>query len=95
VFTGALEEMMPIMTTEQNFIVEFFHISSLEQLDFPESVNAAPPDSRRGPDLRRNRVMDPNRDLAKLVVQSMEEVYAFFSSDMQALVDWSIQADPL
>ena len=95
VFTGALEEMMPIMTTEQNFIVEFFHISSLEQLDFPESVNAAPPDSRRGPDLRRNRVMDPNRDFAKLVVQSMEEVYAFFSGDMQALVDWSIQADPL
>lgn len=95
VFTGALEEMMPIMTTEQNFIVEFFHISSLEQLDFPESVNAAPPGSRRGPDLRRNRVMDPNRDLAKLVVQSMEEVYAFFPGDMQALVDWSIQADPL
>jgi exocyst complex component 1 len=95
VFTGALEEMTPIMTTEQNFIVEFFHISSLEQLDFPESVNAATPDSRRGPDLRRPRVMDPNRDLAKLVVQSMEEVYAFFSGDMQALVDWSIQADPL
>jgi hypothetical protein len=39
--------------------------------------------------------MDPNRDFAKLVVQSMEEVYAFFSGDMQALVDWSIQADPL
>lgn len=95
VFTGALDEMMPIMTTEQNFIVEFFHISSLEQLDFPESVSAAPPDLRRGADLRRPRVMDPNRDLAKLVIQSMEEVYTFFSGDMQALVDWSIQADPL
>jgi hypothetical protein len=80
---------------EQNFIVEFFHISSLEQYDFPEAVAAAPPDARRGGDLRRPRVMDPNRDLAKLVVQSMEEVYAFFSGDMQALVDWTIQADPL
>jgi hypothetical protein len=39
--------------------------------------------------------MEPNRDLAKLVVQSMEEVYTFFSGDMQALVDWAIQADPL
>jgi hypothetical protein len=39
--------------------------------------------------------MEPNRDLSKLVVQTMEEVYAFFSSDMQALVDWTIQADPL
>jgi exocyst complex component 1 len=95
VFTGALDEMIPIMTTEQNFIVEFFHISSLEQLDFPESVLAAPPDTRRGVDLRRPRVMEPNRDLAKLVVQSMEEVYTFFSGDMQALVDWAIQADPL
>jgi hypothetical protein len=95
VFTGALDEMVPIMTTEQNFIVEFFHISSLEQLDFPELVSAAPPDSRRGADLKRNRVMDPNRDLAKLVVQSMEEVYTFFAGDMQALVDWTIQADPL
>jgi hypothetical protein len=25
----------------------------------------------------------------------MEEVYTFFSGDMQALVDWAIQADPL
>jgi len=95
VFTGALEEMMPIMSTEQNFIVEFFHITTLEQLDFPESVAAALPDSRRGGDLRRPRVMEPNRDLAKLVVQSMEEVYTFFSGDMQALVDWTIQGDPL
>jgi hypothetical protein len=95
VFTGALDEMVPIMTTEQNFIVEFFHITSLEQLDFPESVSAAPPDTRRGVDLRRPRVMEPNRDLAKLVVQSMEEVYTFFSGDMQTLVDWAIQADPL
>ncbi|KAE9370425.1 hypothetical protein N431DRAFT_484644 [Stipitochalara longipes BDJ] len=95
IFTGALEEMVPIMTTEQNFIVEFFHISSLEQLDFPESVSAASPENRRGADLRRTRVMDPNRDIAKLVVQSMEEVYTFFAGDMQALVDWTIQADPL
>jgi hypothetical protein len=95
VFTGIIEEMTPIMTTEQNFIVEFFHISSLEQLDFPESVSAAAPDNRRGADLRRPRVMEPNRDLAKLVVQSMEEVYTFFSGDMQGLVDWAIQGDPL
>ncbi|KAF8866847.1 hypothetical protein BDZ45DRAFT_577778 [Acephala macrosclerotiorum] len=95
VFSGILEEVVPIMSMEQNFIVEFFHISSLEQHDFPDAVAAAPPDARRGGDLRRPRVMDPNRDLAKLVVQCMEEVYAFFSGDMQALVDWTIQADPL
>jgi hypothetical protein len=95
VFTGALDEMIPIMTMEQNFIVEFFHVTSLTQHDFPDAVAAASPDARRGGDLRRPRVMDPNRHLGNLVVQSMEEVYSFFSGDMQALVDWSIQADPL
>ncbi|TVY83642.1 Exocyst complex component [Lachnellula suecica] len=95
VFGGALDEMIPIMIMEQNFIVEFFHVTSLEQHDFPDAVAAAAPDRRIGGDLRRPRVMDPNRDLAKLVVQSMEEVYSFFSGDMQALVEWTIQADPL
>lgn len=95
VFTGALDEMIPIVSTEQNFFVEFFHITTLEHQDFADSVAAAPPDARRGGDLRRPRVMEPNRDLAKLVVQSMEEVYSFFPGDMQSLVDWTIQADPL
>ncbi|APA08011.1 hypothetical protein SS1G_00350 [Sclerotinia sclerotiorum 1980 UF-70] len=95
VFTGALDEMVPIMSMEQNFIVEFFHITSLEQHDFAESVAAAPPDLRRGGDLRRPKVMDPNRILAKRVVQTMEEIYAFWAGDMEALVDWSLQPDPL
>lgn len=95
VFGGALDEMIPIMSMEQNFIVEFFHVTSLEQHDFPDAVAAAPPDTRQGGDLRRPRVMDPNRDLAKQVVLSMEEVYSFFLGDIQALVDWTLQADPL
>ncbi|KAA8572735.1 hypothetical protein EYC84_003321 [Monilinia fructicola] len=65
VFSGALDEMVPIMSMEQNFIVEFFHVTSLEQHDFADSVAAAPPDMRRGVDLRRPKVMDPNRSLAK------------------------------
>jgi hypothetical protein len=95
VFGGALDEMIPIMSMEQNFIVEFFHVTSLEQHDFPDIVAASPPDMRQGGDLRRPRVMDPNRDLAKQVVLLMEEVYSFFLGDMQALVDWTLQADPL
>jgi hypothetical protein len=95
VFNGALDEMVPIISMEQNFIVEFFHVTSLDQLDFPDAVASAAPDRRQGADLKRPRVMDPNRDLAKLVIQSMEEVYSFFAGDIQLLVDWSVQADPL
>jgi hypothetical protein len=95
VFGGVLEEMLPIVSMEQNFIVKFFHVTSLEQYDFPEAVAAAPPDERRGGDLRRPKVMEPNRDLAKQVVQSMDEVYSFFPGDLQSLVDWSLQSDPL
>ncbi|ESZ94674.1 hypothetical protein SBOR_4925 [Sclerotinia borealis F-4128] len=95
VFTGALDEMVLIMSMEQNFIVEFFHVTSLEQHDFADSVAAAPPDLRRGGDLRRPKVMDPNRSLAKRVVQTMGEIYAFWAGDMEALVDWSLQSDPL
>jgi hypothetical protein len=95
VFSGLVEEMIPIMSMEQNFIVEFFHVTSLEQVDFFDAVATAPPDMRRGGDLKRQRIMDPDRGLAKIVVQSMEEVFSFLLSDMQSLVDWSIQADPL
>lgn len=95
VFSGILEEMVPIVSMEQNFIVEFFHVTSLEQHDFPDAVAAAPPSARRVGDLRRTKVMEPNRDLAKLVIQSMEEIYSSFPNDMQALIDWCLQADPL
>lgn len=95
VFAGALDEIVPIMSMEQNFIVEFFHVTSLEQHDFADSIAAAAPDMRRGSDLRRPKIMDPNRSLAKRVVQTMEEIFTFFSGDVQALVDWSIQIDPL
>ena len=95
VFAGALEEMVPIVSMEQNFVVEFFHVTSLEQNDFPDAVTVALPDSRRGGDLRRPKVMDPNRELARLVVQCMDDIYSFFPGDLQALVDWSLQADPL
>ena len=95
VFSGVIDEIVPIVTMEQNFIVEFFHVTSLEQHDFPEAVAAATPDMRRGTDLRRTKVMDPNRELAKQVVISMDEVYSFLQGDLLSLVDWSLQSDPL
>jgi hypothetical protein len=95
VISSVLDETTPLITMEQNFMVDFFHISSLETQDFPEVVLAAPPDLRRGGDLRKLKLMDPNRDLAKRVVQSMEDLYSFMPGDLQNLVDWAIKDDPL
>ncbi|KAG9247273.1 exocyst complex component Sec3-domain-containing protein [Calycina marina] len=95
IFSNVIDEIVPVVTMEQNFIVDFFHVTSLEQLDFPEAVAAATPETRRGTDLKRPKVMDPDRDLAKQVVISMDEVYSFLQNDMMSLVDWSLQSDPL
>lgn len=90
-----ISRVTSVMSMEQNFFVEFFHVTSLGLHDFPETVAASSPEDRRGVDIKRPRVMDPNRDLAMLVVQSMEEIFSFFSREFQGLVDWSLQLDPL
>lgn len=95
VFGGVLEEMSTIICMEQNFIVEFFHLSSLEVQDFPECVAVAPPGERRVSDLRRPRPLDPNRDMAKRVVQSMGDLFAFFGPDLLSLMKWVVEQDSM
>lgn len=94
VFSIALDETSAVIFMEQNFIIEFFHISSIDTQDFPDLVASAPPDARYSSDLRKSKPMDPNRDLAKKVVQSMEEIYSGWPVDMQNLVLWAIEIDP-
>lgn len=95
VVAGIVEEEVPIILMEQNFLVEFFHASSLDQSDFSDLVKATPPELRKGGNIRQNKVMDPNRDLARTVVQSMEEIYSFWVGDLQSLIDWALKEDPL
>lgn len=92
---GILDEAIPLIIMEQNFVVEFFHVSSFDLQDFPESVNSATPEMRHGNELRKPKPMDPNRDLAKKVIQSMEELYSFFPSEIENLVNWAIATDSL
>ncbi|KAI9717184.1 MAG: hypothetical protein M1812_004932 [Candelaria pacifica] len=94
-FTGALDEMVPIISMEQNFMVDFFHLSSLGNPDFSEVVAAVPLDERKGTDLTVKKLFDPDRTMAKRLAQSMEEIYSFWPSEMQSLVDWAIQIGPL
>lgn len=95
VFAGVLGDLLPLVEMEQNFIVDFFHATTLEQMDFTDAVAAFRPRDRRGGDLKRHRLMEPDRELARRVLRSMEVIFAFLESDLQRLMEWVIGQDPL
>ncbi|KAI9807021.1 MAG: hypothetical protein M1825_005738 [Sarcosagium campestre] len=95
-FGGALDVMVPIMFMEQNFVVDFFHASSLEGIDFADAATSAlPAESRGGTNLRSRKLFDPDRIMARRVLDLMEEIFSFWPGDVQALVEWAIKDDPL
>ncbi|RFU72263.1 exocyst complex, component exoc1 [Trichoderma arundinaceum] len=95
IFSGVLEDLLPLVEMEQNFIIDFFHATTLEQADFPEAVAACPPRDRRGGDLKRHRLMEPDRELARRVTRSMEAIFAFLEAELRRLMEWAIAQDPL
>ncbi|KAH6640427.1 exocyst complex component Sec3-domain-containing protein [Chaetomium tenue] len=95
VFAGVLDDLLPLVEMEQNFIVDFFHATTLEQSDFPDLVTASRPRDRRGGDLKRHRLMEPDRDLARRVTKAMEGIFMFLESNLQQLMDWVLVMDPL
>ncbi|KND88601.1 Exocyst complex component 1 [Tolypocladium ophioglossoides CBS 100239] len=95
VFSGVLDDLLPLVEMEQNFVVDFFHATTLEQADFPDAVAVSTPRDRRGGNLKRHRLMEPDRDLARRVTRSMEVIFAFLESELQRLMEWVIGQDPL
>ncbi|KAF1829147.1 hypothetical protein BDW02DRAFT_651582 [Decorospora gaudefroyi] len=95
VFARVLDDTGPVLLTEQNFITEFFHATSTDSLDFPEAVQAASPEARRGPNLWIRKQFEADRAMAKHVTGVMEEIFSFWPAEIQSLVDWATKADPL
>ncbi|PLB41899.1 GTP-Rho binding exocyst subunit SEC3 [Aspergillus candidus] len=95
VFAGALQETLTMISVEQNFVVHFFHLDSLSTAEFPDLVSADIAGERRRPNFAANKSHDPDRAMAKRVEQLMDELYGFWPTDMQNMVDWAIKADPL
>lgn len=95
VFAGVLDDLLPLVEMEQNFIIDFFHATTLEQADFPDAVAASRPRDRRGGDLKRHRLMEPDRDLARRVTRSMEVIFSFLDQELTRLMEWVIGQDPL
>ncbi|KAI1080060.1 exocyst complex component Sec3-domain-containing protein [Whalleya microplaca] len=95
VFAGIMDDLVPLVEIEQNFIVDFFHATTLETSDFPDLVAATKPQDRRGGDLKRHRLMEPDRELARRVTRAMETIFAFLEQDLQNSVNWVLSQDPL
>jgi hypothetical protein len=94
-FRGALEEMANLISVEQNFVVEFFHATGTENIDFSDAVAAAPPEARRGGNIYNRKAFEPDRDIAKRVTAAMEDVFASFDKELSALIKWATETSPL
>ncbi|KAI1149986.1 exocyst complex component Sec3-domain-containing protein [Nemania diffusa] len=95
IFAGIMDDLLPLVEMEQNFIVDFFHATTLETADFPDLVAATRPRDRKGGDLKRHRLMEPNRELARRVTRAMEAIFSFLEQDLQNLILWVLAQDPL
>ncbi len=92
---GVFEGHLRLISEEQNFSVSFFHLSSLSNVDFAETVAGRPPAQRKLPNLSAKQTYDPDRDMAKMMERMMDSIYAFWPTDMQNLVEWALSNDQL
>ena len=94
-FAEAMDEMAPLVGQEQNFVVEFFHARSGEAGDFLYAVAANPPERRKGAPLSENQHAEPDREMARRVTGSMEEIFGFYATETNSLLEWAVSADPI
>jgi hypothetical protein len=94
-FAGSLRETLNMITEEQNFIVQFFHLDSLATAEYSDLIASAAPENRQCPDFSTKQSHDPDRGMAKRVEHIMDEVYSFWPNDFQSMADWALQADPM
>ncbi|RYP06616.1 hypothetical protein DL764_003068 [Monosporascus ibericus] len=95
IFASIMDDLLPLIEMEQNFMIDFFHATTLETSDFPDLVSTTRPRDRRGGDLRRHRLMEPDRELARRVTRAMEAIFQFLEQDLQILIAWVLSQDPL
>ena len=94
-FSDALNEMARLIFVEQNFVTDLFHITSTHSSDFNDAVNAAKPDARTSTDITQKKSFEPDRDLAKRLQGTMDEIFSFWPTDLQDLIDWVVKQDHL
>ncbi|SPO04895.1 related to SEC3 - component of exocyst complex [Cephalotrichum gorgonifer] len=98
VVRGALDDIVPLVEMEQNFIIDYFHATTLEQMSFEDYLAAQPATrDRKAPDYEwlGFRRMEPDRDMARKVTRTMEGIFSFLELDLQRLMEWVMAKNPL
>ncbi|KAF2258030.1 hypothetical protein CC78DRAFT_622152 [Lojkania enalia] len=95
VFFRILDDIGPVLLTEQNFVTDFFHATSSNAIDFPDAVSAAIPEERRATNLYILKQSEPDRAMATRLREVMEDIFSFWPIEVQNLIDWAIKMDPL
>ena len=95
-FADIVSSWAPVLAMEQNFLVELFHASSLENADFAELVASQPPLTRKGPaDLMMPKIMEPDRGMAEHVTLAMQTMFDFWPIELKQIIEQSVANDPL
>lgn len=94
-FDTVLQQQASAIAEEQNFIVQFFHLDSQSNTDFSEVIQSSAPEQRKLPNLQAKQLYDPDRDMAKIVQNTTEGIYSFWSLELQGLIEWVLKMDQL
>lgn len=87
--------MYNLVFREQNFLGEFFYLSSQLPADFAEFLANSKPDNRRLGDLGGIKPADPDKAKGRILFELMGEVFSFWLQDLQNFVDWVVKTDPV
>ncbi|KAK6342627.1 hypothetical protein TWF718_008022 [Orbilia javanica] len=94
-FSGFLDDIIPLVAAEQNFLSEFFHMSSNSASNYLEFVQSGHPDDRRPSDINRRRVPEQDKAVAKRLYETMTDVFGFLATEMQSFIAVITSNDPL
>lgn len=92
-FAGALGEIHQLICKEQNFIVEFFHLSSRGASDFAEFISNGTPEARKLGDIGGMKAVELDKLKAKFIYESMGQMFSFLMQELQSMVEWATSGD--
>ena len=93
-FASSLDETIPVIFREQNFIVDFFQASSMTNLDFEDAIKV-PLGRRKGSDLAQRKPFEADRALAKQVLDIMEGIFGFWTKSLDNMIRKTTKCDRL